>query len=72
MPRGYAALALMERTLSRADFLVGDSISLADIAVVAYTRVAHEGGFDLSDYPGVRRWIARVEHALDIPSSGSV
>ena len=72
LPRGYAALDLMERTLAQSDYLVGDAITLADIAVVAYTRVAHEGGFDLAKYPGVRAWVARVERALDVtPAEGA-
>jgi glutathione S-transferase len=41
-------------------------VSLADVTLVAYTRVAHEGGFDLAAYPKVRAWIARVEKALKI------
>ena len=57
--RGYAALGVMERTLSGADFLVGDRPTLADVALWAYTHVAHEGGFSLDEYPGVRRWIER-------------
>lgn len=66
LPRGYAALDLMERTLTDADYLAGDALTLADIAVVAYTRVAGDGGFDLSGYPKVRAWIARVERDLDL------
>ena len=72
LPRGYAALDLMERRLSGAEYLVGDGLTLADIAVVTYTRVAHEGGFDLADYPGVRGWIARVERHLDVAPVGGV
>jgi glutathione S-transferase len=49
-----------------APFLVGERVSLADVALVAYTRVAHEGGFELADFPRVRSWIARVETALGI------
>jgi glutathione S-transferase len=64
--RGYAALGRMSDTLSAQDFLVGQGLSLADIALVAYTRVAHEGGFELADYPAVRAWIDRVETALAI------
>ncbi|MBL4620603.1 MAG: glutathione S-transferase family protein, partial [Marinicaulis sp.] len=60
LPRGYAALELMEGTLAKSDYLVGEAITLADIAVVTYTRVANEGGFDLSDFPAVSAWIARV------------
>ncbi|MEO1241069.1 MAG: glutathione S-transferase family protein [Pseudomonadota bacterium] len=66
LPRGYAALDLMERTLTDAGYLAGDALTLADIAVVAYTRVAESGGFALSDYPEVRSWIARVERDLDL------
>ncbi len=64
--RGKGALALLDDALGRSDFLVDDALSLADIALVAYTRVANEGGFDLDDYPAVRRWIARVEQAANI------
>ena len=64
--RGNAALDRMEQALASSDFLVGDRPSLADIALVAYTRVAHEGGFDLSDRPNLRAWISRVEQALPI------
>jgi glutathione S-transferase len=62
--RGHAALALMEGRLADRPFLVGDALSLADVALVAYTRLAHEGGFDLLPYPALRAWIARVEAAL--------
>ena len=64
--RGKGALRLLDDALGRSLFLVGDALSLADIALVAYTRVADEGGFTLADYPAVRRWIARVEQAANI------
>jgi len=64
--RGAAALALLDRALDGRSFLVGDSLSLADIALVAYTRVANEGGFDLATYPHLLNWIAGVEQALVI------
>ncbi len=57
---GYAALDAMERGLSGRAFLVGDSYSIADIALYAYTHVAHEGGFDLSPYPAIGDWLERV------------
>jgi glutathione S-transferase len=66
MPRGEAALQRMEDGLAETPFLAGDAISLADVALVAYTRVAHEGGFDLAAYPRVRAWIGRVERALNL------
>jgi glutathione S-transferase len=64
--RGIAALALMEATLAARPFFAGDAVSLADVALVAYTRVAHEGGFDIAPYPAVRGWIGRVEQSLGI------
>lgn len=64
--RGHAALDRMERHLQDARFLVGDSVSLADVALLAYTRVAPEGGFDLAGYPALRRWIGEAEQALAI------
>jgi len=67
--RGYAALDSMERHLGGARFLVGDSFSLADVALLAYTRVAHEGGFDLSRYVSLTRWIGEAEKRLALPAA---
>jgi glutathione S-transferase len=66
--RGYAALARMEHQLAATRFLIGDSFSLADVSLLAYTRVAHEGGFHLDGYAAVRRWIGEAEQALGLPS----
>lgn len=57
---GYAALNVMEQHLTNRRFFVGDHYSIADIALYAYTHVAHEGGFDLSRFPTVRAWLERV------------
>jgi glutathione S-transferase len=57
---GDAALKLMDEHLDGRDWFVGDRISLADIALYAYTHVAGEGGFDLAAYPAVQAWLARV------------
>jgi len=65
--RGYAALARMEHQLAATPFLVGDTISLADVSLLAYTRVAHEGGFHLDGYAALRRWIADAERSLGLP-----
>ena len=64
--RGSAALARMELALQDADWLAADRLSLADVALVAYTRWAHTGGFDLGLYPSVQAWVGRVEAALPI------
>ena len=66
LKRGYFALARMEHHLARKKYLVGDRPSLADVALLAYTRVAHEGGFHLDGYEAIRRWIADAEHALGV------
>lgn len=67
LPKGRRSLGIMEMQLTYTDWLVGDAMTLADVALVAYTRVAHEGGFDLSEFPAVERWVSRTEAALNIP-----
>ena len=67
--RGYIALARLEHHLAATRFLVGDGISLADVALLAYTRVAHEGGFHLDGYASLRRWIGESEAALGLKSA---
>jgi len=64
--RGYAALARMEQQLALTPFLVGGAISLADISLLAYTRLAHEGGFHLDGYAALRRWIGACERSLGL------
>ncbi|MEO1014703.1 MAG: glutathione S-transferase family protein [Pseudomonadota bacterium] len=66
--RGERALSHMEARLQSA-WLVGDAPTVADISLVAYTRVADEGGFDLGDYPNVKAWVGRVEREFDIPKT---
>jgi glutathione S-transferase len=68
--RGYAALARMEHQLALTPFLVGDTLSLADVSLLAYTRLAHEGGFHLDGYAAVRRWIGEAERSLGLPPVG--
>jgi len=68
--RGNTALAHMEASLAGRGYFVGDALSCADIALVAYTRWAPDGGFDLGSLPNVRAWIARVENDLGIGTAG--
>ena len=58
---GHKALAVMETQLSTSPYLTGDTLSTADISLYGYTHVAHEGGFDLTDYPSVLTWIDRIK-----------
>jgi glutathione S-transferase len=60
MAAGHRALGAMERHLDGQEYLVGAGLTLADIALYAYTHVADEGGFDLGPYPAVRAWVDRV------------
>jgi glutathione S-transferase len=60
LKKGYAALDVMEQHLALHPFFVDGRYGLADIALYGYTHVAHEGEFDLSSYPHIRAWLARV------------
>jgi len=60
LEQGHAALAVMESHLSSRPFFVAGRYSIADIALYAYTHVAHEGQLELKPYPMVRAWLARV------------
>lgn len=59
---GHKALTIMEQQLKQTEFLVGDTLTIADISLYAYTHVADEGGFDLSSYPAIEQWFARIEN----------
>ena len=58
--RGYDALDVMEKHLASREWFVGNSYSIADIGLYAYTHVAGEGGFDLHKFPAIRGWLQRV------------
>ncbi len=59
---GTAALALMDAHLHTRRFFVGETLSLADICLYAYTHVAGDGGFDLSPFPAITRWLAEISN----------
>jgi glutathione S-transferase len=61
MERGNAALGVMEAHLKRLDWFAGGAYSIADIALYGYTHAAADGGFDLSNYPALTKWLARVK-----------
>jgi glutathione S-transferase len=66
--RSHAALQRLEDGLTASPYLVGDTLTLADISLVAYTRMAGDGGLDLGAYPRTSAWIARIEAALGLPA----
>jgi glutathione S-transferase len=57
---GYDALAVLESHLATRPFFVAQRYTIADIALYAYTHVAHEGAFDLERFPAVQTWLQRV------------
>jgi len=68
--RGEKALDLMETMIKGRKWFAGEALSVADIALIAYTRLAHEGGFDMASRPRVMAWIGRAEKALGLPPAG--
>jgi glutathione S-transferase len=59
--RGADALAVLEQGIAGRRWLVGDGVTLADIALFAYTHVADEAGYRLEDYPAISAWIAEFK-----------
>jgi len=57
---GYKALGVLEQQLEKSDYLTGNELSIADVALFAYTHVAAEGDFDLGNFPAIGAWIERI------------
>ncbi len=69
--RGYEALGVMDRYLAEREYFAGDALSIADLALFAYTHKADEGGFDIAPYPAVVAWLDRVAAAPGISTMPS-
>jgi glutathione S-transferase len=65
-PRCLKVLGLMDRHLDGRSHFVGENLSLADIALLAYTRFSHQAGLDLKEFPSVAAWVHRIEDELKI------
>jgi len=72
LAKGRRALGIMELQLTYSEWLVGNGLTCADIALVAYTRLAHEGGYDLTEFPAVHSWVQRVERELGLDHAHEV
>lgn len=59
---GHKALQVMETQLAQTTYLVGDDLTIADISLYGYTHVAHEGGFNLGEYPAIKQWLKRIQN----------
>ena len=66
VPKGEAALNRMEAHLAENDWFVGDCISLADVALFAYTQFAPDAGFDLGNRPNITRWLSTTGSTLGL------
>jgi len=64
--RGEIALDILESHLKNKEWLAGDRFTIADISLVAYSRLADEGGFELSARPNLANWITRCEYTLSL------
>jgi glutathione S-transferase len=60
MEGGYRALAVMENHLRDRRYFAADRYTIADIALYAYTHLAHTCDYDLAAFPAVRTWLDRV------------
>jgi glutathione S-transferase len=67
LPRGQVILTRMEEHLRGRNWFVGSSFTLADMALLPYTRFADQGGFELHRYPALQTWISRCEELLGLP-----
>lgn len=67
---GNKALKVMEQQLSQTPFLVGDQLTTADISLFAYTHVADEGGFSLTNYPAIQKWLSRMRQQAGFVAMG--
>jgi glutathione S-transferase len=66
LPRGQVILTRMEEHLRGRNWFVGSSFTLADMALLPYTRFADQGGFELRRYPALQTWISRCEELLGL------
>lgn len=57
---GHNALKVMDQQLQKTPYIAGKSLTIADISLYGYTHVAHEGGFNLEQYPSVLNWISQI------------
>ncbi|QSX35560.1 glutathione S-transferase family protein [Shewanella avicenniae] len=67
---GNKALQVMEQQLSQTPYLVGEQLTTADISLFAYTHVAEEGGFSLSAYPAIQKWLGRIRQQAGFVTMG--
>jgi len=61
IPRAHAILKLIEGQLTQGNWLAAEHVTIADVAIYSYVASAPEGDVDLSSYPHIINWLARIE-----------
>jgi len=54
-------LQVLNAALAAQSWLVGSSVTIADLAMYPYLALAHEGQVDLTGYPAITDWLAALE-----------
>jgi len=65
MERGYRALQVMDDHLKTHAYFAAGHLTVADIALYAYTHLAHQCDFDLAPFSSIRAWLSRIEREPD-------
>jgi glutathione S-transferase len=61
MPNWHRLAGILDARLAKSDWLVGDDVTIADIAVAAPMHVHKLQRLPLSDHPNLERWMADIE-----------
>ncbi|HYQ26056.1 MAG TPA: glutathione binding-like protein, partial [Polyangiaceae bacterium] len=59
--KAHELFTVLESELSARPFLVGETPTLADVALYTYSAHAPEGDVSLEAYARIRSWLSRVE-----------
>lgn len=60
-------MTIVEKQLTGHDWIEGDRLTIADLALAPYLALAPQGGIDLEPYPNIRAWVARIASLQDFP-----
>lgn len=61
LARAKTLFQVMEAELADHDYFVGNTPTIADVALYTYTAYAPEGNISLEPYPQIRAWLQRIE-----------
>jgi glutathione S-transferase len=58
---GEGALGVLSEALAHRPFLVGESVTIADIDIYGVVCYARDAGYDIANWPHIAAWVARIE-----------